>query len=549
MPNLSAQIRTGLATFGLSIVVLALGGVFSRQGNGQPPIREITVGTTATRAYFAAEDCEKCHNESTVRPNAGGVKGPPARVRLDEFKTWNEQDKHRRAHDALTGDRGRKIGTLLGYKNVAIEPSCVTCHATGFLPDDPNLEPSLALQGIGQGVGCTACHGPYKEWVLNHGIGTQTILEWRSKPALEKKASFGMNDLRDPAERSRVCNSCHVGNSEERKVVSHAMYAAGHPPLPGIEINAFSRAMPPHWWKADEELVETKTTLIGGVVVLRDSMRLLATQALEGTKSQDKATTTRPDFAMYECYACHHELKPSGSRGWRQARPSANPADGFLLFGNRTGTPGRPRFRSWPLALARLALAEAEGMPDGNSLRMDFIERLAELNAAFDAKPFGDPGKVAGAANRLAEWSDAMLKTLQSPQFKLSAPPRLLAALTELRDDEFPDYDSARQIAWAITWIYGEWKPKPDNHSEFESILAEMDSTLKLDQYASRNDRFKRAVAHEGPEDGLRVALLGLSEDEYKTSVATAACYHPEAFRKSLARLSSLLPSRPPRER
>ena len=35
-------------------------------------------------------------------------------------------------------------------------------------------------------------------------------------------------------------------------MVTHEMYAAGHPPLPGFEIATFCSQMPPHWESAAE---------------------------------------------------------------------------------------------------------------------------------------------------------------------------------------------------------------------------------------------------------------------------------------------------------
>ena len=43
--------------------------------------------------------------------------------------------------------------------------------------------------------------------------------------------------------RAKLCSACHVGNVEDGKLVTHEMYAAGHPPLPGIEIVAFCDAL------------------------------------------------------------------------------------------------------------------------------------------------------------------------------------------------------------------------------------------------------------------------------------------------------------------
>ena len=72
-----------------------------------------------------------------------------------------------------------------------------------------------------------------------------------------------MTDLWDPVTRGKKCVSCHIGNPdpEEEKVVTHAMYAAGHPPLPGIEVATFSDAQPRHWQYLREKKAEVQRTL------------------------------------------------------------------------------------------------------------------------------------------------------------------------------------------------------------------------------------------------------------------------------------------------
>src|SRR5207248_334113 len=43
-------------------------------------------------------------------------------------------------------------------------------------------------------------------------------------------------------------------NVKEGKIVTHEMYAAGHPPLPGIEIATFGDALPRHWETLTEKI-------------------------------------------------------------------------------------------------------------------------------------------------------------------------------------------------------------------------------------------------------------------------------------------------------
>ena len=73
------------------------------------------------------------------------------------------------------------------------------------------------------------------------------------------------------------------------------MYAAGHPPLPSIEVATFTNSIPRHWWLARREeraepsrsssatkageLEQTRLALVGAAVALKTSMKLLADEA------------------------------------------------------------------------------------------------------------------------------------------------------------------------------------------------------------------------------------------------------------------------------
>src|SRR5262249_7861247 len=159
------------------------------------------------------------------------------------------------------------------------------------------------------------------------------------------------------------------------KVITHEMYAAGHPPLPSFELGDFSAAMR-HWNEIPEQLAkinaerprnaeqltrdfallqqqlgETKNTvpalktlLYGAVLTLRQSVQLLADEAAgkvnrpaasskaAGETAADRAVW--PEFALYDCAMCHHDLRYPA---WRQTRAQ--------------GSPGRPQIPRWPQAL------------------------------------------------------------------------------------------------------------------------------------------------------------------------------------------------------
>jgi hypothetical protein len=548
----SPRLGRPVAAVALISVFVALSALVSR-GQGPAGPREVVKASGPTRTFFTPDTCVQCHS-SGVSPRAvqfGSGDGPPL-VQMNEAVIWNERDKHRRAYDALTGPRGREIGGSLGFADVTRERACLSCHGTGFLPDDPPAEVSGAYESRSQGVGCTACHGPYLEWVQSHGIAGEPVRRWRRKSAAEKSRDFGMTDLRDPAVRAKLCASCHVGDADEGKVITHAMYAAGHPPLPGIEVSAFSEAMPPHWWEPDEvplfrarpdlraryhpgpsESTRTRAVVIGSVVVFRESMRLLASEVKPvGTH---ESPTTWPEYARFECYSCHHDLESPGYRRWRQVRGGITRFDGLSL----KGSPGRPRLQTWPLALLP-ALTARTGTAPSPSARDAIRDGVFALHEAIDARPFGDAGDVSRAARRLETAAQTRLDAFTSIRFDGSGPPRLLTALASL------DYDSARQIAWAIKSIHAGWRPRPPNDDQIVRLIGELDCLLKLDPYASRDSRAKLTVVPGHSPDQLSDALLRLSESEYKTSLERAAAYDPVAFKKLLASLSALLPETDP---
>ena len=225
---------------------------------------------------------------------------------------------------------------------------------------------------LAEGVTCVACHGPYLDWVRIHPesilLGGRVDanrpntgrIGWIDLSREEKANQFGMTDLRDPIRRAETCASCHVGNHDQGKVVTHAMYAAGHPPLPGFETAAFSDAQPPHWQTFDKRtperqsrfkphdprnLEQTQLVAVSGLVVVREWMKLFAAQA--AVENPDPSGAPWPDLARFDCYACHHELQARDVVSWRQLR-------------RRDGQPGRPAPPDWPLILVQLGIDLAD---------------------------------------------------------------------------------------------------------------------------------------------------------------------------------------------
>jgi hypothetical protein len=133
-----------------------------------------------------------------------------------------------------------------------------------------------------------------------------------------------------------------------------------------------------------------------------------------------------PEFSIHDCSACHHELRSDFPT---QARV------------RRAGNPGRPPAAFWTLALARLGATEA---------KIELEPAIAELDAAFSVRPFGDPERVRAAADALAQRCASAARDMAKQPLDRSAATRLLAQLAHPQHHVERDYHAARQYAWAI---------------------------------------------------------------------------------------------------
>jgi hypothetical protein len=296
-----------------------------------------------------------------------------------------------------------------------------------------------------------------------------------------------MTDLWDPVTRAEKCASCHVGNADEQKVVTHAMYAAGHPPLPALEVATFSDAQPRHWQYLREKPPavqeklgfktlkpeQTELAVVSGIVVFRESMKLFAAQARNNGLIKEPETSW-PDFARFDCYACHHDLQiPS----WRQARG----------YGGRA--PGRPLTPAWPTALVRLGMVVAD--PTGQAgFDTQFVKTLGAFQKTTSWRPFGDPKQSADAAAACADWAGLVSARIhgmvEDPRIVVvdkGMTERLLRELCKIAVDEPVDYDTARQIAMAFRTIYTEARAMDENafpDPALAAILSGLDQKAHL---------------------------------------------------------------------
>ncbi|MBN9118126.1 MAG: hypothetical protein J0I06_03005 [Planctomycetes bacterium] len=376
-------------------------------------------------------------------------------IKFDESHTWRGQDVHAIAHLALSGPLGKQMGEDLGY-DVAKAPQCLTCHALDLTPTAPLAEKQFFAT---QGVNCTGCHGTKETWQVRHykEAADGSGIAWRAMTPAEK-AEAGLADLRNPAVRAKKCVSCHIGNPDEGKVVTHEMFSAGHPPLPPFELVTFQESEPRHWgypselpyfknvpanktWPlyrfhpADRESYHARQMAAGAVAALRAEAQKLLAEAREAQKPDADGM----DYAAFDCYACHHELR---SKSDRQSRTT------------RDGRGGRPTVRKAAGALAGVFAGNAAGIEVGGlkARAAGFDEKWAELRAAVVSKTFGRPQRIATAAADVIRWCDGFLNVLEEcpqPIYTKEQTDRLLPALAAATERTTADPDGALCLSWA----------------------------------------------------------------------------------------------------
>lgn len=473
--------------------------------------------------YQSAAKCGECH--ALPRGNQLPSDDPSSKelrawdvVLMTEYSIWKTHDKHAQSYAVLLGPRGKRMGEILGQDVTKLETGCLSCHAMG------NLSAKADLGGLDtlDGVSCAGCHGPSSKWVGEHAE-----FNWRKKTASQKH-DLGMRDLRDPEVRSTLCVSCHIGNAGEGKIVTHAMFAAGHPPLTPIEIATFSKNEPQHWRdpksvpyfkNADAEkkknyhledidFFQTRLALVGALVSLKETVKLAADRADFTSKNpallwpeimmganppknvaeqQEQAKAAWPEIAMAhsDCFACHHDLKYPG---FRQVR-----GYGFHLAQRPLlrVSPGRPLLRSWPISLVEAALIASETPVD------DIEKGLNSILASSNEKPFGNPETIKSASDQLVKACDVALAKLRAKKLDKATVARTVQELLRLYtkpspDGKFitPDYESARQLASLLEVVSEELNEKKG------SILpvTELSVLLNIYPYQNRISRVKEVL-------------------------------------------------------
>jgi hypothetical protein len=475
--------------------------------------------TALVGEYLGSSGCFDCHE---VPSPAAKERGSTEFIQLTEAKNWVFKDKHARAFTNVRDtDLGKQILKILGIEKLALAGQCTSCHSNPYwLKTNGGVEDARIVYKE-SGVTCETCHGASSLWDTKH-----RSVSWRAESP-EIKAGLGMSDIRNPVTRAKICFSCHIGDVSQNRMVTHEMYAAGHPPLPSIELETFLEKMPRHWRTVEEKKMKPKegstdatakerftnataffevngiseskyrrleSVILSSAVAFRTSVKLIEQQVEKSNKPGGPAW---PELALFDCYGCHHDLKiPS----WRQVR--ANEVPGYKL------RPGRPQLLYWPTTLLPLSGQKLDGV--NASLR--------EVGQALDRRPFGDPAVVGLAAGKVAAQVDDLVRSIKDVSLEKGDDVEALKQLCAQAESPTVDYESARQIGWAFTIILQAYPP--ENHAAFKEPIEQLEVQLKLNLPWGQEEKI---------DEQLPAALKAASD------------YEPEEFRAIMRGLGKLL--------
>lgn len=264
---------------------------------------------------LGATTCDGCHNGDVDRA----------------YSLWrgpNDTGAHFRAYKTLYEERSVRMAQILaGYDGQSADPrqraDCLACHSFGH--DIPSRLRDSGSFDIQEGVTCEACHGRAELWRGPHQEKTNP---WHFRPAAEWLEK-GMYEMRDPQRWVEKCLECHM--TSHNRGVTHTLIAAGHPALT-FEVVYDSQLVPEHWEdkktfppQGEGSWFFVRLWSVGQATALREAMRGLVQWA--------ESTDASPDFAVFDCYACHHEYQVTPSREPRVPTPR-------LATAGQLGQPG-----------------------------------------------------------------------------------------------------------------------------------------------------------------------------------------------------------------
>ncbi|MGH9340531.1 MAG: multiheme c-type cytochrome [Acidobacteriota bacterium] len=366
--------------------------------------------------FTGAGSCASSNCHGSVWPRTGG------RIKQNEYQIWSTKDGHAKAYAVLLEPRSQQIARNLGISEPHTATLCLDCHTTNA----PQQRQARTFE-ISDGVGCESCHGPASQW-----LGPHTTRDWTHQQSL----SAGMNDTRDFDVRADTCLSCHLGNQE--KTVNHQLIAAGHPDLV-FELDTFSALMPRHWDEPEGDWQGLRRWAIGQAVSLRESMEQLAHRV------EQPSWAGWPDFADFECFACHHNL----------VLPSERQARGYK------GIAGIPPWNPSRYIVFRHAVTAISGG------QRQQLEQLVENLKQHLQQPADNRLQIARTARQLADLTDSLISQWQAANLGEPMALQIMRAISgDAQNIAQSGIRSAEQATMSVDALFRSWRENTGKTNE-----------------------------------------------------------------------------------
>lgn len=396
-------------------------------------------------AVFGVAHAERLGVASCAQSFCHGSAKPltATRVQQNEYITWLNFDPHARAYATLRNAKSRVIATRLGLGAAYEEKVCLDCHTDYVRRADrgPKLQ-------IDDGIGCEACHGSASNWIAPHHAGADK--------SHASNIAHGLVALDRPETRAEVCMNCHVGSRS--RFASHTMMAAGHPRL-SFELDTFTEIWRTsggreHYRRNSDTANGTRTWLLGLVKT--------ATLRLDLIAAHGKGEGAMPEFAVYNCYACHRQMRV---KAW--AGPQADDL-----------APGSLRFDDSAL---RVLIAAFDGAkrPIAQQLRAATRQWQKSLNNAQ---------QLATAQQNLRRVLAAGSSEITGMNFVAVQSRAMLESLVAAAQrGEFPDYASAEQAAMAMVLLMADSGPDTRRRPDVDKLFRALEDDSRFDPKVFRN--------------------------------------------------------------
>lgn len=405
-----------------------------------------------------------------------------------ESTVWSARDHHAEAWKSLSSDLAKSISLRLAPPGTTPIPAdqdarCLACHSTPISGTTGMTDGHWDTRG----VSCEACHGQADHWRDEHyawrGMLKKEQTQDNDRRLREIYATHDMTWLGDEFSRAKTCAACHVGAPPSTKPqglpardVNHELIAAGHPRLQ-FDLNAYLKAMPPHWNEHDSSAnLHLRRWAAGQWSAMRAWLELLRYRSETGEKNG------WPELAEYRCFSCHHDLKENAWRQQGLTKSASSP--GSLKWGNYYSN--------------TFADAAAVLFP-GKSTAL-LLERWKELDTAL-VNPMTSPKEIGKNADALLHAMKDVQEggERQKVEFNLAAFRQSLSErISQLMNDPSAlDWDAAAQLLIEFRALRDDGDLSPDQNEKLKqlsTLLSFPEGRLSPSNFDPRLPEFRSTV-------------------------------------------------------